>query len=222
LAWDYDANGPEYTLTAGSFAVFVNFPGSGAVNYWSSAADDGQGNGFVWGAQVDAPSDAGMALAWNLMGGIVPPPANDCNRNGVPDECDIQASFSTPEHMAFCQGTTYPPCDTDFNHNGVPDHCELCGDLNGDGVVDVTDYFIMLDAFGRCAPDPRFLAAAAMDTNGNNCIDLVDYRAWFQCYRMANGKAFVPPPPKPAPKPQTTPAQPTLKPQLAPAGVSRK
>jgi len=131
------------------------------------------------------------------------PPANDCNGNGVPDECDIQEAFG-----GYCHEPTYPPCDTDYNHNGVPDHCELCGDLNGDGFVDALDYWIMLDGFGRCAPDPRYIAASAMDVNGNNCIDLVDYQAWFLCYKMANGKAFVPPP-------QTRPRT-SLTPQAAP------
>jgi len=116
-------------------------------------------------------------------------PANDCNANGIPDECDIQAAFG-----GHCQEPTYPPCDTDYNENGIPDHCELCGDLNGDGNVDVLDYWVVLEGFGRCAPDPRFLAAAPIDVNGNNCIDLTDYRAWVLCYKMANGRTFVPPP----------------------------
>jgi hypothetical protein len=34
---------------------------------------------------------------------------------------------------------------------------------------------------------------AALDVNHNNCINLVDYQAWFCCYRTYNDKAFVPP-----------------------------
>ena len=37
LAFDYDAaSATAYTFTAGAYALFVNFPGSGAVNYWAS------------------------------------------------------------------------------------------------------------------------------------------------------------------------------------------
>ncbi len=136
---------------------------------------------------------------------------HDCNTNGVPDKCDIQAAFG-----GGCEGTAYPPCDTDYNHNGVPDHCEPCGDLNGDTQVDELDYAIMLAGFGRCAPDSRYVAAAAMDVNSNGCIDLVDYQAWFMCYKMANGKAFVPPAPPPPPKP---PAQLRPLPEAAPVQV---
>ncbi len=115
--------------------------------------------------------------------------AQDCNSNGVPDECDIAS------------GTAQ-----DCNHNGIPDECELCGDLNKSGTVDALDYWIMLAGFGRCAPDSRYVAAAAMDVNGNGCIDLVDYRAWFCCYKTYNGQAFVPPPPSPSPpKPPVKP-----------------
>ncbi len=157
------------------------------------------------------------------VGGGVPP--NDCNTNGIPDECDIQDTFPG----GYCHNTA-PPCDTDYNHNGIPDHCpgELCGDLNHSGTVDYLDYWIMLDAFGRCAPDPRYLAAVAMDQDGpggqpDGCIGLADYRAWFVCYQMANGKAFVPPPaPKPQPKPGTVPqAQPLPATPMGPAPKGR-
>jgi hypothetical protein len=95
---------------------------------------------------------------------------------------------------------------TDADQNGVADACALCGDLNNDGTVDQLDYWIMLDALGRCGPDARYAAAVAMDVNHNGCIDLVDYQAWFTCYRTANGRAFAPPAPSP-PKPagQLTP-----------------
>jgi len=52
------------------------------------------------------------------------PPSQDCNNNGIPDECDLSAGTST-----------------DLNGNGVPDECEpdCLGDLNCDGVIDFGD-----------------------------------------------------------------------------------
>jgi hypothetical protein len=49
--------------------------------------------------------------------------SEDCNRNGIPDECDIDSAFSQ-----------------DCNNNGIPDECDLAGgvlvDNNGNGVPD--------------------------------------------------------------------------------------
>ena len=157
----------------------------------------------------------GFPANWMLRAQITfGAPPNDCNQNGIPDECDIQVAFG-----GFCPGTVYPPCDTDCNHNGKPDHCEKCGDLNGDGNVDQLDYWTMLDAFGRCTPDVRYTAAAAMDIDGDGCIGLADYQAWFCCYKTYAGKAFVPPPtPKPQAKtPTALQAQPVPVTPVAPA-----
>ncbi len=60
------------------------------------------------------------------------PPDGDCNRNLIPDACDIDQGRSQ-----------------DANGNGVPDECEdLCpADLDGDGDADSEDFFAYLDAF---------------------------------------------------------------------------
>jgi hypothetical protein len=122
---------------------------------------------------------------------------NDCNENGIPDECDIGVEWG-----GYCtgQGGCYPTtCESDWNHNGIPDSCELCGDLDYDGNVDLDDYWMFADAFGTCFGNPKYLAAADMD--GDDCVTLADYQAWRMCYQMANGKEFTPPKPKPMPKP---------------------
>ncbi len=124
-------------------------------------------------------------------------PPNDCNKNDIPDECDIGVEWG-----GYC---TRPPndpagpCDSDQNGNGVPDTCEICGDLDSDGNVDLDDYWLFLAAFGACVGQPNYNPTADLD--GDGCVTLVDYQAWRMCYLMANGKEFV------APKPQPMPAK---------------
>ncbi|MEE8153549.1 MAG: PQQ-dependent sugar dehydrogenase [Phycisphaerales bacterium] len=57
----------------------------------------------------------------------------DCNKNGVPDACDI-ASGTSP----------------DVNNNGIPDECEVVGDINGDGSVGSIDLILLLTSWGSC------------------------------------------------------------------------
>jgi hypothetical protein len=129
-------------------------------------------------------------------------PTNDCNTNGIPDECDIGEQWG-----GYCTG---PDCSSDWNGDGIPDECQLCGDLNGDGLVNGTDYQMFLAAYGTCVGHPNYNPDADLD--GDGCITLVDYRLWRLCYKMANGKDFVVPLKKvttPAQRPDTrNPAQP--------------
>lgn len=124
-------------------------------------------------------------------------PPNDCNQNGIPDECDIGTQWG-----GFCAGPApcFPPaCDSDWNGDGVPDTCQTCGDLDQDGDVDVDDYWEFLAAFGTCEGNIKYNPLA--DSDGDHCITLVDYRAWRMCYKMANGFDFVAPKPVPSPVP---------------------
>jgi hypothetical protein len=141
-------------------------------------------------------TDIGYPCNWLLRAnsgyGAVP---NDCNQNGIPDECDIGTDWD-----GYCtgQGGCWPlECSSDWNSDGIPDECQLCGDLDNDGDVDVEDYWLFLDAFGTCVGNPKYYPAADMD--GDGCVTLLDYRAWRMCYKMANGQDFVAPGPMPKP-----------------------
>lgn len=71
----------------------------------------------------DAKKDAGAAYATAGFS------QNDCNGNGVPDECDIANGVSKDE-----------------NSNGIPDECEmpvLPADLDGDEDVDASDLAVL-------------------------------------------------------------------------------
>ncbi|MBU0618155.1 MAG: hypothetical protein KKI02_10595 [Planctomycetes bacterium] len=67
----------------------------------------------------------------------------------------------------------------------------ICGDFDGDGDVDYDDFYFFLDAFGTCVGDLKY--EEACDFDGDECITLVDYQMWMQCYRDANGKGFIAP-----------------------------
>lgn len=60
----------------------------------------------------------------------------DCNSNLEPDACDI--------HFGRVD---------DVNANVIPDTCELLGDLNSDGMVNVSDLLLLLAGWGDC-PTP--------------------------------------------------------------------
>ncbi len=83
------------------------------------------------------------------------PDQRDCNRNLIPDTCDIADGRST-----------------DDNDNGIPDECEdLCpADLDGDGDADADDFFMYLDLFA--AGDDR------ADIDGDGDLDAKDFFAY--------------------------------------------
>jgi glucose/arabinose dehydrogenase len=82
----------------------------------------------------------------------------DCNGNGVGDDIDIHDGTSA-----------------DANANGIPDECECVGDLDGTGVVDVSDLLILLGAWG----------GANADLTGDGTTDVADLLAllavWGEC-----------------------------------------
>ncbi len=67
--------------------------------------------------------------------------SQDCNINGIPDECEIDQSSPAPNGPFFCDPASPPEgldqCDPDCNGNGVPDECEP--DSDGDGIPNACD-----------------------------------------------------------------------------------
>ncbi|HUN81289.1 MAG TPA: FG-GAP-like repeat-containing protein [Phycisphaerae bacterium] len=53
---------------------------------------------------------------------------NDCNGNGIPDECDISSG-----HSNDCDSNGIPDeCSTDCNHNGISDACDIFSGTSAD------------------------------------------------------------------------------------------
>jgi hypothetical protein len=91
---------------------------------WGDGICCGYGSGWYEvsyeGALACSGAEFGASEACSDIGGCnVPPPPNDCNENGIPDECDIA------DHRS-----------TDCNLNCIPDECEgppgevLCGGID--------------------------------------------------------------------------------------------
>jgi len=90
-------------------------------------------------------------------------PIVDCNKNSVPDECDIASGASA-----------------DANGNGIPDECEIppCpADVNGDGAVNVIDLLAVINGWGPCPappnPCPADIAPIGTPDGMVNVIDLL-------------------------------------------------
>jgi hypothetical protein len=200
------ATGPAYALDAGNYAMHIMFPGTWDAGFWATAGSDDSDCAVYWGDWVDYPSDAcaGGDDLTRLSFALLGPATNDCDTNGVPDECEPDCNVNGQadacdigvDFGGLCTG---PDCESDWNYNGVPDSCELCGDLDADADVDLNDYWVFVAAFGTCVGNANYNPAADMDKDG--CVTLVDYRAWRMCYKMANGKDFVAPKLQPFPKP---------------------
>jgi hypothetical protein len=56
----------------------------------------------------------------------------------------------------------------------------LCGDINGDGLVNNSDYVLFRSALGKRVGQSGFVPAADMD--GDGVVTLKDYSKWYACF----------------------------------------
>ena len=93
---------------------------------------------------------------------FMPGDVTDCNRNARPDGCDIASGLSD-----------------DVDGDGVPDECQCPLDLDGDGVVGVSDLLIVLADWGPCP-----LCTGDLDADG--AVDVNDLLliigSWGSCF----------------------------------------
>jgi hypothetical protein len=92
--------------------------------------------------------------------------AEDCNSNGIPDNCDTDSSLPfegmfevagcTPDSVQdICFHSRQGGGSCDLNEDGVPDECIEGDDCNGDG----------------CSDEAAIAADASLDLNGNGILD---------------------------------------------------
>lgn len=95
-------------------------------------------NGSLWRQSAESPAfDVGGLdhLASGLALAVVD---EDCNSNGIPDECDIADQTSLD-----CNLNGVPDeCEDDCNSNGIPDECEIGGLYSADGDSCCSDGYI--------------------------------------------------------------------------------
>jgi len=91
--------------------------------------------------------------------------ADDCNRNGLPDSCDI------------ANGTSL-----DTNLNDFPDECECHADVDQDGEVGFSDLLIVITEWGPCPP----VAQCPPDVDASGIVNFGDIvmmiGAWGPCF----------------------------------------
>lgn len=152
------------TLTTASNSSVITINGNNDCHvYWQvgSSATLGTGTNFQGNilalASITLTTGAnivdGRALARNgavtldtihVVAGcscIPSSPSDDCNNNGVADECDL------------ADGTSH-----DCNHNGIPDECDIASgtshDCNQNGIPDECDLSSTLPGFVTCDVSP--------------------------------------------------------------------
>ena len=107
---------------------------------WLAGGSSVNPNNLSAASLFGQPAEFGFAGNWLVQPvSAADPPPNDCNGNGVPDECDIAEGGASE----------------DCNENGVPDECD---------VPPLGDY--SLDCNGNLEPDECELADHDCDGNG--------------------------------------------------------
>ncbi len=156
--WDFGGNdtgfwaliGPwELELGPDANVYVTSTSGNAAVHMYESTTGSFMRSYYVLAAA--GPIGTPTAL------GFIPGDAVDCNLNFVPDSCDITSGSSN-----------------DANSNGIPDECEqVPGDADGDGIVGINDFLIVLGSWGPC-PGPCPPSCAA-DFDGDCVVGINDF-----------------------------------------------
>jgi hypothetical protein len=82
------------------------------------------------------------------------------------------SSFGHPGNWLIRTADAPTPSSGDVDGNGVPDECEVMGDIDGDGVVGIGDFLLMLAMWGPC-PEP--CPPCPADLNADCDVGVVDF-----------------------------------------------
>jgi hypothetical protein len=119
-----------------------------------------------------------------LIRAITLDPAQDCNGNGVPDDCDVLEGTS-PD----VDGDGRPDECGDCNDNGILDGFEIAdgilGDCDGDAIPDVCQVFSN-DCDGDGLPDSCAIDLGG-DCNHNGILDTCDITSGYEIDEDGNG-----------------------------------
>ncbi len=130
---------------------------------------------------ADTPASVCKALTWrisyttsegdNLIADVQV--AADADNDGVADDEDNCPAAANLDQQ-------------DSDGNGIGDACDvveppLCGDIDLDSDVDITDKNLFVAALRSTTGDANYTPLADLDEDGD--VDFLDYRLWYQCYR---------------------------------------
>ena len=166
----YSSNtvGPDGTNVPGH-AVFCDDTGW-QIGGWDTSTDTAGGENNCSGPITDCNSN-GVDDSVDIANGM----SDDCDLNGVPDECDPECGTNgIPDACEPDCDTDGTPddCEVDSDNNGIPDDCEIqdCNDNNVDDAVDISSG-TSDDCDGNGIPDECENLA---DCNANSVADACD------------------------------------------------
>jgi hypothetical protein len=84
-----------------------------------------------------------------------------------------------PESFIAVSVSYVGPSANDVNINGIPDDCECPADIDVDGTIGITDFLLLLAAWGECP-------GCAEDIDGDGEVGVTDFllllAAWGACF----------------------------------------
>ncbi len=102
--------------------------------------------------------------------------SEDCDGNGVPDECDW------PDQPDCDEDGLLDGCEVDLDANGIPDDCECHADFDGNDAVWVQDLLILIGNWGVTTPGNEWIPG---DLDFDRDVDVQDLLlfidAWGPC-----------------------------------------
>jgi subtilisin-like proprotein convertase family protein len=151
--------------------------GAGTIPAQPLSAVDSQQKQGTWNLEVTdvfPSADSGVVNTWALVIEAQGSGFNDCNNNGVADECEIASGTA-----ADCNGNEIPDsCDiaagtsADTNGNGIPDECDVT-DCNNNGIPDDQDIAngTAADCNANTIPDSCDIADGMVDCDQDGVPD---------------------------------------------------
>ncbi|PKK82738.1 MAG: hypothetical protein CVT49_12100 [candidate division Zixibacteria bacterium HGW-Zixibacteria-1] len=143
--------------------------------YWSVQAQDGSYLRSEWAAERvfrNDPDGDGIGFACDNCPDNTNSSQSDVDEDGFGDVCDNCANV-------------YNPDQADLDNDGTGDACDfLCGDGNGDGIINMLDILFIINYLYKNGPEA--VPLEAMDVDGNGFYNLFDIIVFIN-YLYRNG-----------------------------------
>ena len=140
---------------------------------WIPGEPNNNGNSEDWGElHLDGWAGKWNDYDGNRLGLVEVVLSNDCDQNGVIDECDIAAG-----RQRDCDGGGVPDeCEPDADADGITDRCDGFADYDHDADVDLNDVRYFSTCLGVSGPDHPLTPGECRDRFDSNESATVDLR----------------------------------------------